>query len=228
MKKGPGFNFLQNNRNINKRSSGMKNILNIKCLKNKQNAKKIKNFPFDKFLSTKNNSFKKINEQNISNKDKAKEKKQKFFSKKRNLSYVPNINTNNYTINNNINYSNNNNINFNMINNNININNNKILTKQSSKCDINKNKIRKKMILSEISSHLFSSNMASLNNEISKISGENNISSYFDINNKNLLFEKQSKNASNKEQKNIDFDNNKYNNYLLNKNSYHHDTLKKS
>lgn len=230
MNKEPGFNFLQNNRNINKGKTGMKNVLNINCLKNKQkmNAKKIKNFPFDKFLSTKNASFKKINEQNISNKDKTKEKIQKFFSKKRNLSYVPNINTNNCTINNNINYSNNNNINFNMINNNININNNKILTKQNSKCDINKNKIRKKMILSDISSHLYNSNITSLNNEISKIAGENNISSYFDINNKNLLFEKQSKNASNKNQKNTDIDNNKYNNYLSNKNSYHHDPLKKS
>ena len=230
MKKEIGFNFLQNNRNINKSKTGIKNILNINCLKNKQrmNAKKIKNFPFDKFLSTKNNSFKKINEQNISNKDKTKEKIQKFFSKKRNLSYVPNINTNNCTINNNINYSNNNNINFNMINNNININNNKILTKQNSKCDINKNKIRKKMILSDISSHLYNSNITSLNNEISKIAGENNISSYFDINNKNILFEKQSKNTSNKNQKNIDLDSNKYNNYLSNKNSYHHDPLKKS
>jgi hypothetical protein len=178
------------------------------------NAKKIKNFPFDKFLSTKNNSFKKINEQNISNKDKTKEKIQKFFSKKRNLSYVPNINANNCTINNNINYSNNNNINFNMINNNININNNKILTKQNSKCDINKNKIRKKMILSDISSHLYNSNITSLNNEISKIAGENNISSYFDINNKNLLFEKQSKNTSNKNQKNNDLENNKLNKKL--------------
>ena len=115
-----------------------------------------------------------------------------------------------------------------MINNNININNNKILTKQNSKCDINKNKIRKKMILSDISSHLYNTNITSLNNEISKIAGENNISSYFDVNNKNLLFEKQSKNTSNKNQKNIEIDSTKYNNYLSNKNSYHHDPLKKS
>jgi hypothetical protein len=102
------------------------------------------------------------------------------------------------------------------------------LTKQNSKCDINKNKIRKKMILSDISSNLYNSNITSLNNEISKIAGENNISSYFDINNKNLLYEKQSKNTSNKNQKNTDLDSNKYNNYLSNKNSYHHDPLKKS
>ena len=204
------LNFLKNNRTLNKGKIAMKNILNINCIKNKRknNDKKFKNFPLDKFLSIKNSSSKKINDVNLIEKNKK-------YEQKRNFSYIHNFNRNNCTINNNINYSNNNNINVNMINNNISINNGKILTKLNTKYDFNKNKIRKKMILSEINSNLYNTNLTSLNNEISKITGENNITSYFDINNKNIIFEKQNKNF--KKEKN-----------LTGLNSYRKENLKKS
>ena len=229
MNKEQTLSFLHNTRTLNKGKIAMKNILNINCLKNKQrmNAKKIKSFPLEKFLSVKNNSFKKINDQINVNKDKHNNNR-KYICKKRNFSYIKNFNGHNCTINNNINYSNNNNINFNMINNNININNNKILTKQNSKCDITKNKLRKKMMLTDLNSNLYNTNITSLNNDLSKNAGENNISSYFEINNKNILFEKSKNDNSKKNNKNKDIDNNKYNNFLTNNNSYHHDPLKKS
>jgi hypothetical protein len=223
--------FLKNNRTINKGKTITKNMLNINCIKNNQknNPKKIINTPLDKFVSIKYNDVKKKTEKN------SKEKKEKykdnkssnknFIQKKRNYSYIHNLNANNCTINNNINYSNNNNINFNMINNNININNNKFLTKQSSKCDNNnKNKIRKKMILSEINTNCYNTNITSLNNEISKIVGENNITSYFDINNKNII--NDSKHYKNNSNKNIIKCTTEK--YLSNNNSYHYDHSKKS
>ena len=189
MNKEYQLNFLKNNRTLNKGKMIMKNMLNINCIKNKQknNAKKLKNFPLDKFISIKNVSSKKINQVNGI-------EKYKKFEQKRNYSYIPNFNRNICTINNNINYSNNSNINVNMINNNISINNGKILAKPNTKYDFNKNKIRKKMILSEINSNLYNTNLTSLDTEISKITSENNITSYFDINNKNVFFEKQNKN----------------------------------
>ena len=72
MNKEQTLSFLHNTRTLNKGKIAMKNILNINCLKNKQrmNAKKIKSFPLEKFLSVKNNSFKKINDQINVNKDK--------------------------------------------------------------------------------------------------------------------------------------------------------------
>ena len=221
MYKEQTLNFLKNNRTLNRTKVNMKSMLNINCIKNKQknSAKKVKNFPLDKFISIKNISFKKVND--INKKEKSKENK-KTFEKNRNFSYIPNMNRNNCTINNNINYSNNNNINFNMINNNININNNKILTKQNTKYDFNKNKIRKKMILSEINTNLYNTNLTSLNTEISKITGNQNITSYFDINNKNILLDKKNKNNSNKNM----IKNNERN--LTGNNSYHHEHHKKS
>ena len=213
MNKEQKLTFLKNNRTLNKGKINMKNMLNINCIKNKQknNAKKLKNFPLDKYISIKNISTKKISEVNVKEKSKEKNKK---YEKIRNFSYVPILNKNNCTtINNNINYSSNNNINVNMINNNISINNSKILSKQNTKFDFNKNKIRKKMILSEINSNLYNTNLTSLNTEISKLTGENNITSYFDINNKNIIFEKQNK----KNEKN-----------LTGNNSYHRELSKKS
>ena len=221
MNKEPTLNFLKNNRTLNKGKAAMKSMLNINFIKNKQkNAKKLKNFPLDKLISIKNISFKKVND--INKKEKSKENRKKIFEKSRHFSYVPNMNRNNCTINNNINYSNNNNINFNMINNNININSNKILTKQNTKYDFNKNKIRKKMILSEINTNLYNTNLTSLNTEISKITGDQNITSYFDINNKNILLDKKNKNNSNKNM----IKNNERN--LTGNNSYHHEHHKKS
>ena len=214
MKKRQTLNFLKNNRALNKGKMNMKSMLNLNNIKTKEKNKdiKFKNIPIDKLLSMKNNSFKKINE--IDKKEKNNNNKI-LVTKKRNYSYIPNFHTNNCTINNNINYSNNNNINFNMINNNININSNKILTKKNIKYDFNKNKIRKKMMLSELNPNLYNTNLTSLNNDISKITGDDNISSYFEINNRNKIIEKQNKNNSNK---NIL----KYNDkYLTSNNSYH-------
>ena len=76
-------------------------------------------------------------------------------------------------------------------------------------------KKRKKMMLSELNPNLYNTNLTSLNNDISKITGDDNISSYFEINNRNKIIEKQNKNNSNK---NIL----KYNDkYLTSNNSYH-------
>lgn len=220
MNKDQPLNFLKKIRTLNKGKVTMKSMLNINCIKNKQkyNIKKVKNLQEIRFNSNKNTSIKKLNE--INSKEKSKDKK--IMAKNRNFSYKSNFNRNNCTINNNINYSNNNNINFNMINNNININNNKIISKKHNKYDFNTNKIRKKIILSEINSNIYNTNLTSLNTEISKITGANNIVSYFDINNKNILFEKKNKNNNNKnEPKNIE-------NNLTTNNSYHHDYIKKS
>lgn len=220
MNKNQPLNFLKKIRTLNKGKVTMKSMLNINCIKNKQkyNIKKVKNLQEIRFNSNKNTSIKKLNE--INSKEKSKDKK--IMAKNRNFSYKSNFNRNNCTINNNINYSNNNNINFNMINNNININNNKIISKKHNKYDFNTNKIRKKIILSEINSNIYNTNLTSLNTEISKITGANNIVSYFDINNKNILFEKKNKNNNNKnEPKNIE-------NNLTTNNSYHHDYIKKS
>ncbi len=200
MNKEQSLQFLKNNRTLNKGKITVKNMLNINCINNKQknNAKKITNIPLDKFISKKFNDIKKINEINTKEKKKDNKINKKLIKKKRNFSYTHNFNTNNCTINNNINYSNNNNINVNMINNNININNNKFLTKQNNKYDNSKNKLKKKMILSDLNPNFYNTNITSLNTEISKFTGDNNITSYFDINNKNLLFDKQNKNNSNK------------------------------
>ena len=61
MNKEHQLNFLKNNRTLNKGKMIMKNMLNINCIKNKHknNAKKLKNFPLDKFISIKNVSSKK-------------------------------------------------------------------------------------------------------------------------------------------------------------------------
>ena len=220
MNKDQPLNFLKKIRILNKVKVTMKSMLNINCIKNKQkyNIKKVKNLQEIRFNSNKNTSIKKLNE--INSKEKSKDKK--IMAKNRNFSYKSNFNRNNCTINNNINYSNNNNIKFNMINNNININNNKIISKKHNKYDFNTNKIRKKIILSEINSNIYNTNLTSLNTEISKITGANNIVSYFDNNNKNILFEKKNKNNNNKnEPKNIE-------NNLTTNNSYHHDYIKKS
>ena len=200
MNKEQSLQFLKNNRTLNKGKITAKNMLNINCINNKQknNAKKITNIPLDKFISKKFNDIKKINEINTKEKKKDNKINKKLIKKKRNFSYTHNFNTNNCTINNNINYSNNNNINVNMINNNININNNKFLTKKNNKYDNSKNKLKKKMILSDLNPNFYNTNITSLNTEISKFTGDNNITSYFDINNKNLLFDKQNKNNSNK------------------------------
>ena len=221
--------FLKNNRTLNKGKTITNNMLNINCIKNKQKnlPKKIINTPLDKFVKYNDKNKKKKLEKN--SKETKKENKcnnsKKFIQKKRNFSCIHNINTNNCTINNNINYSNNNNINFNMINNNININNNKFLTKQSSKCDNNnnKNKIRKKMILSEINTNCYNTNITSLNTEISKIVGvgENNISSYFDINNNKNLINDNNKQYKNNSNKNIIKCTTEK--FYSNNNSYHHE-----
>ena len=226
MNKEQSLQFLKNNRTLNKGKITAKNMLNINCINNKQknNAKKITNVPLDKFISKKFNDIKKINEINIKEKKKDNKINKKLIQKKRNFSYTHNFNTNNCTINNNINYSNNNNINVNMINNNININNNKFLTKQNNKYDNNKNKLRKKMILSDLNPNFYNTNITSLNTEISKFTGDNNITSYFDINNKNLLFDKQNKNNSNKNI-NIIKNNEKL---LSTNNSYYREHPKKS
>ena len=102
-----------------------------------------------------------------------------------------------------------------MIFNNISINNRKILAKQNTKYDFNKNKIRRKMILSEINSNLYNTNLISLNTEISKLTEENNIASYFDINNKNMLYEKLNKKINNEKN-------------LTGNNSYRKENTKKS
>ena len=70
MNKEQKLNFLKNNRTLNKGKINMKNMLNINCIKNKQknNAKKLKNFPLDKYISIKNISTKKISEVNVKEK----------------------------------------------------------------------------------------------------------------------------------------------------------------
>lgn len=164
-------NSLNENFNIlNKSKFDTKKKLNIKCIKNLK-GKRLKKFS-KKTLLTNNNTLSKENNIEKDNK--------KTITKKRNISFLPNFISNNYTL------SNNSNINVNMINHNFN-NSNKFLTRQTSKNDIKKKKIKK--TVPELSNKFINTNFPEYIRD--KRIDNLNIKSYFESNKNSKSFKKK-------------------------------------